>query len=264
MYGKKIDIVVLTLLLAFSTSLAYFTRPTFLGNVAVFSIIFSVPPTAYLALRAPKNWKKICISMFVFGVLFLFPFDLIAEYTHTWDTLSYVASYRILGVELAVDNLIWGMFMTMYTITFYQHFMPNEKTSQMSPRLRYAVVFSIIATIIILAILFKYPSLLSWRYPYLFLGIAAIVPPIALGFYKPFYIPKMTTITIYFFFFYFIQEIFGLRYNYWIYPGNNYIGWVNVVGVTFPFEELFFWMMLYAPTIVSYYEIFVNKSVIRK
>lgn len=260
MRSKRNDFIVLMVLLFLSSVLVYFTKNTSYGNVAIFSVIFAVPPTIYLALRDEKNWKKIFISTFVFGVLFLFPFDLIAEYTRTWDTLSYIFSYHIAGVELTVDNLIWGMLMTMYTIIFYQHFVSRDKTSQISPRLVSAVILSIIVTCVIVAILFKYPTFFSWRYPYLVLGMLAILPPLVLGFRKPSYIPKMTTIMMYFSLFYFIQEIFGVTFHYWAYPGNNYIGWVNILGITFPFEELFFWMLWYAPTLISYYEIFVNNE----
>lgn len=90
------------------------------------------------------------------------------------------------------------------------------------------------------------------------MGIGAIVPPIFLGFKRPKLIRKMAETAIYFFFLYFIFEIVAVQLKWWIYPGNNYVGWVTIFNTTFPFEELFFWMMFYAASLVSYYEIFVN------
>lgn len=42
----------------------------------------------------------------------------------------------------------------------------------------------------------------------------------------------------------------------WTFPGDQFIGWVNMLGVRFPFEELLFWFMLAAIGILSYYEFF--------
>lgn len=52
----------------------------------------------------------------------------------------------------------------------------------------------------------------------------------------------------------------------WVYEGNNYIGWISLFNTSFPFEELFFWMMFYAASIVSYYELFIDDhtKVLRK
>jgi hypothetical protein len=49
-----------------------------------------------------------------------------------------------------------------------------------------------------------------------------------------------------------------VRLGYWAYPGTQYIGSVTLFGTTFPFEELFFWMLFYAPTLVAFYELFVS------
>ena len=90
------------------------------------------------------------------------------------------------------------------------------------------------------------------------MGIAAIIPTILFGITRPKFIKNMAETAIYFFFLYFIVEIFAVKLNYWIYPGDNYVGWISVFGTTFPFEELFFWMLFYAATLVAYYEIFVD------
>ena len=71
----------------------------------------------------------------------------------------------------------------------------------------------------------------------------------------------MALISIYFFSLYFFAELTAVNLNWWIYPGNNYIGWVTVFNTTFPFEEFFFWMMFYAATLISYYEVWVNNDI---
>ncbi len=257
----KIDILVLIILLIFSNIVSYLTVGTPLGNVTMFSIFFAVPPTIYLMLRSKKDYKKIFISSFLFGFLFLFPFDLIAQYTRTWDTLSYLFIYHIAGIKLTFDNLIWGTLMTMYGITFYQHFiLKNIENYKISKKLMPTLIITLIMIIFILLLIFIHPVFFLWRYPYLVMGTLAILPLLTLLLHKPYYLKRMLICEIFFFFFYFSQEIFGVSNHYWVYPGNNYIAWINIMGKVFPFEELFFWVMLYVPTLITYYEIFLNKE----
>jgi len=61
----------------------------------------------------------------------------------------------------------------------------------------------------------------------------------------------------FFFFVWFLAEIVVLKTAGWTFPGQ-YIGMVTILGVTFPLEELFFWMLWYSVTIISYYEFFLD------
>jgi hypothetical protein len=51
-------------------------------------------------------------------------------------------------------------------------------------------------------------------------------------------------------------ELTGLELQLWTFPGTHFIGWVDLLGYKFPFEEFFFWFVLSAITILSYYEFF--------
>lgn len=259
MPGKIVDFIVLIILLLFSAAFMSLTNHTSFGNVAIFSAIFALPSIIYLSFRSPKNWKKIFISTLVLGLLFMFPLDLIAQYTHTWDTLSYLFPYRVAGVKLTMDNLIWSTLMTMYTITFYLHFFSQKTSSKISSRILPTTIISLIAIVIIPSIIIIDPKFfLNINHPYLVLGTLAIVPTFMFAFRNPVYIPKLLKVGIFFSSFFFIQEIIGMNSHFWNYPGNNYVGWINILGMRFPFEELFFWMMWYSPTLTAYYELFVD------
>ena len=60
----------------------------------------------------------------------------------------------------------------------------------------------------------------------------------------------------YFFFFAFVYELTALKLGWWKFIGNDFIGWVSIFKLSFPFEELFFWFLLLAMAILSYYEFF--------
>jgi hypothetical protein len=254
--NKGKDVVVLILFIILAAIYAFLTKDLFIGKALFVGMAFAVPPMIYMGFRKPKNWKKICVSAVLFGVLFAFPFDSIAEYTKTWTSVSLIFPWKIFGVE-PIDNLLWYALMTAYTVTFYEHFIDRDKNHHLSRNLKYAIwpgVFASIALIFILVLKIN----IHFRYPYLIMGLAAITPPILLGLKHPPLIKKMLYTALYFFPVYFIYELFAANYSYWVYRGNNYIGWVTFLNVTFPFEELFFWMIFFAASLVSYYEIFID------
>jgi hypothetical protein len=55
-------------------------------------------------------------------------------------------------------------------------------------------------------------------------------------------------------------EVLALRRGYWNFPGDSgsYIGWVTVLGASFPSEELLCMVVLGAPSIVATYAIYKN------
>ena len=56
----------------------------------------------------------------------------------------------------------------------------------------------------------------------------------------------------------FTWEVVGLTFQYWTFPGQDYLAVVTFFSQSFPIEEIIFWMLLYPVTIASYYEQFVD------
>jgi hypothetical protein len=245
-------------LLALGSIYAYITRNLFIGRPLIVGAVFSLLPAFYLCFRRKKNWNKIIVSVIVFGGIFGFLCDFYSEYTKAWHVVPLVIPYRILGVS-SLDDILGFMMMTFLTVVFYEHFVEHERNKHISKNLDKAILPGIFAIIVLLLIYFLNPNLLQLQYPYFYMGIAAILPALFLAYNKPQFIKNMAETAIYFFFFYLIFEIFAVSYGYWIYPSNSYIGWINLLWIRFPFEELFFWMMFYAASLVSYYELFVDE-----
>lgn len=255
--GKKIDIIILIIFLFLGVTYANFTKGLYVGRSAISGFFLTIPPTIYLSLRKKKNWHKIAISTLLFGGVFGFIFEFIAEFNQSYSVISVLFPFKLFGV-LPLDNILGHMMMTLLTIVFYEHFVDREINHHISKNLPHALLPSLFAIVFILFAFFFRQSLIRFSHPYFYMGIAAIIPPIYLGFTRPQFIKSMILTAIYFFFFYFVVEILAVRLRYWIYPGDNYIGWVTVFNTTFPFEELFFWMMFYAASLVSYYELSVD------
>ena len=76
-----------------------------------------------------------------------------------------------------------------------------------------------------------------------------------LGFPK--FLNRYLKIAAYFFIFNFIYEVTAVKLNQWSFPTRNQlIGMVDFMGAHFAVEELIFWMVLTAMSVVSFYEVF--------
>lgn len=257
MMSKKHDLLILILLIFLGVMYATLTQSLFIGRATISGAVSLILPVIYLGLRKKKNWPKIFVSTLVFGGIFGFIFEFVMEYNRAYSVVSTLFPFKVFGV-MPIDNVLGHMMMTCLTVTFYEHFIDREKHHSISKNLWHAVLPGVAAVAIIIITFFVKPDVLTMRYPYLYGGIAAISAPLYLAYKRPQFIRNMAETAAYFFFFYFIIELFAVNLKYWIYPGNNYIGWVTFMNITFPFEELFFWMLFYAATLVSYYELFVD------
>ena len=255
-HNKRVDIVILSALLFVGVLYGVLTKGLFIGTALITFSVFTIPPAIYLTLRRRKDCKKVLLSAAIFGILFAIPFDFFEEYTGSWHAVSLVIPFKILNIE-PVDSIIAHIEMTILTVVFYQHFIDNEQSAKISKRIFLAISLSI-GALFTLGVLYIYsPMSLNVTYPYGYMGIVALIPPIFLAWRKPNLIQNMVATSVYFFVLYFCIEMIAVRNMFWIYPGR-YIGWVSIFDVSFPFEELFFWMMLYAICIVSYYEVFIK------
>jgi len=259
MNGKRVDFLVIVGLTFLDFVFGYFMQGTFWGKPTVVGILALLPAIIYLGLRKKKNWEKIAVATLVFGVLFGFLFEFRVEYTKTYVVPMALTLFPSWFGFFQPDILIGHAMMACFTIVFYEHFIERDRDHHISKNLIYAVLPGLCAAaVMILAFYFK-PSLLSkGGYTYFHMGVVAIIPPILLGFFQPKFIRNMVETTIFFFFLWLAYELFSVKLGYWIYPGNNYVGRVFLFGISFPIEELLFWMLFYAASLVSYYELFVD------
>lgn len=251
--NKKIDFVVVCvwILIGAGISLLFSLKPLIGGVISL------LPPAVYLIFREKKNGKKIFWAVLIFGAIFGFIFDFAETANRAWVIERLVFPWRIFGFYPLLDDLIGLMLMTLLIVVFYEHFLDDEKNPRVSKNLIWALVPS---ALVLISILFVYninPDFLKIPYAYLIGGLLAIVFPLLMGIYKPRILGKLAKIVAFFFGVWFIAELVTLKTGGWIFAGQ-YIGQVEIWGLRFPFEELFFWIMFYAATIVSYYEFFID------
>lgn len=256
--GKRIDIVILILLAALDIIYGLVTKNTFFGKPIIVGVLGLLPAIIYLGLRKKKNWKKILIATLLFGGLFGFIFEFRVEYTQTYIVPAALTLFPSLFGFLQPDIIIGHIMMACLTIVFYEHFVERDIDPHISKNIIFALLPATCVAIVLILQFYLQPDLLRTHYSYFRLGIAAIIPPILFGFFKPKFIKNMAETAIFFFFLYLAYELEAVKLGYWVYPGNNYVGWITLFGISFPIEEMLFWMLFYAASLVSYYELFVD------
>lgn len=252
-----IDALIFTVLVLLGSAYPWFVRGTALDNPMIWPFVVAVPIAVYLGLRKHKNWKKILIGTFVFGVLFGAVLEYMAHITSVWQVPTTIFPFRILGAS-TIEALIGYLPMTLFVLVFYEHFFDKDITHKISPRIWYAIIPALIMWAVIIFLHFVSPSKLIFSYAYVKMGIAAIILMIVQIIRLPRLFSKYAKLAVSLFFAFFIFEIVGVTFNYWIFPGHEYLGMVYVFGQRFPIEEIIFWMFFYPATIAAYYEEFID------
>jgi len=121
------------------------------------------------------------------------------------------------------------------------------------------LLYSVTALVIIIFLFDR--TLLKIPYSYLWLGILIWLVPIVLFLsrYRSFF-AGFLKVDLFFFYLYLVYELVGLKLGLYTFPGTHYIGWISILGFSFPIEEFVFVMCLGGFAACMYYEFFTNKN----
>jgi hypothetical protein len=229
-------------------------------NAITSLIFFYIIPSVILSAYMPQRIKKsLFVSTFILPLIIIG--DCIAEYTGSW---FYAPSFpfKLSNFITSIDALLWGFFHVYFVIMFYQYFFEKSYFKKIwDEKSKEALVGTIgIFTIFLLALII-YPAILNIPYWYLAFGILGFLPIVIFeDFRYPMVFPKLLKTGIFFFYLNFVYEIVGLKLNWWSFPGKQFIGYISLFGETFPFEELFFFLIFFTLAILSAYEYFFNRE----
>ncbi len=219
-------------------------------------IIFYGIPSIYLSFMMKKNVKNAAVFSLV-GIIPMIVIDYIAHLTKVWEVTNSIIPFRLFGF-VTLEVLLWVIFAFYFTVMFYEYFLDKHITHKLyKPRFKYLIISILALFSLFLFLLFGFPQFLRIPYFYLIFGVILILIPIVFELFEyPRFYTKFFKAQAYFFYLNFIYEITALKLGWWIFPGNEFVGWVSVFGVEFPFEEFFFWIMLTALAILTYFEFF--------
>jgi len=251
--NKKRVIALFILWPIVATLLSFVLKTNALGSVVLFLII----PSIYLSFLLKKSVKKVLLFSLVTSVPVIIVVDYIAHATKQWLVPNSVFALRILGL-IPLEDIIWAFFSVFCVVMFYEYFLePHHETKIWRPRMNVLTAIFIGLLVVFLLCYLLAPSILLIPYAYLWMGIVVIfIPTIIEIFRKPILLPKLLVVGAYFFYLELLYELTALKLGWWLFPGSQYIGMVSLFGLQFPFEELFFWIMLFAIGILIYYEPF--------
>lgn len=254
--GKKeritIDFVLLLIWPIIASIISLVLKPNYLISIFLF---FGLP-AVYLSYLAKKHIKKSLIFSLIFGLIFGIIIDYIASLTKTWSVIS-LFSFKLFN-HVLIEDLIWGVVWIYFILMFYEYFLDQHVTKEnYNKNMKYLIIILLSLLVLFFFFLLTSPTLLNIPYFYLTLGIIFIFLPLIFFILKfPRLITKFFKAGAYFFFLSFTYEITALKLGWWAFPGTQFIGWVEFLGLKFPFEELFFWIMLGAMAALAWYEFF--------
>ncbi len=252
---KTQDIIWLFLINAFAIIASFVFEANFLTS----TVLFLGVPSLYLLYREKIHFNKIFLASISFGIFFGFVFDFIAELNKAWDWRGGLLFGKVLGV-VQIDVMVWFFLWIFHIFLFYEHFIDRKKLkSNLSARGLETFIVSVFSVILLITVYNFFPNLFYLSKAYLKLCLVILVPFLVICYKKPKLVWHTAPMVAYFFFVYLTHEITALRLGQWSFPGD-YIGWVNIVGVSFPLEELIFWIILSSLIGGVYYELSFDNS----
>ncbi|OGG01607.1 hypothetical protein A2Z33_07495 [Candidatus Gottesmanbacteria bacterium RBG_16_52_11] len=211
-----------------------------------------------MSFRTPARVKKTLVFSLLISVPMGICIDIIAAFNNSWFVPVTVFPFRLFGT-VALEDLIWGFFFIYSPVIFYEHFLDKGK-HRLSDRWVKYLAWPVIALVLIfITVYFSSPELLVIPYSYFWLGVIFfLLPSVTFLSFFPRLLSKYVKTASYFFFLALLFELTGLQLKQWTFPGGNFIGWIDLSGFRFPFEEFLFWFILGAIGILSYFEFFAD------
>ena len=230
---------------------------SYLGSIFLFFAL----PSVYLTVRKPDFLKK-GLLVILSGVIFSFIVSYFAVRDGSWYD-STIFSFRLLN-GFPLEDLLWFPGWFYFVVIFYDYFIDRPKGGKEDPvNHRYKVLIEGLVGVLLVFLSFyifaeKYLHI-PYFYSVLMIGLG-VLPLILELYYHPHLVFKFSKVIIYFFFINLLHEIVGLSGGHWVFPGQRYIGWVKLGSLNIPFEEFFFWMLIGAGYILTWYEHFLDND----
>lgn len=254
---NRIDLMILICWTILVTFLALVVFKT--GKPYILTFFYWVVPTFYLFWRYKLSIKKVLLGSLLIGFVIPLPFDFLSNFNEAWfiPAKALWIPIKLFNV-LPIDELIWFFFLALYTITFYEAFVDDGRVLRISKNFFKALIFYFSVSILVFFFFFIFRNSLTVPFPYLTIVMFFSFPPIIYLLRKrPEFMGKFSFAMAFFFFVALNFEVTAVSLGHWGFQGE-YIGTVTLFGQTFPFEEFFYWILLYPATAISYYELFVD------
>lgn len=245
------DAVVLVAMPLFASWFSLWARTSMIFS----TFLFFGLPAIYLSIKTPHA----ILRTLVFSLIMALPVNLVIDYlAHAMNAwfVPTVYPFRFLGL-VPIEDFVYT-FLFIYAVTiFYEHFLDRSNHNILDKRMKYLIAGLLILVVVFAALYLNGVDFSKSPLPFSVLGLIFLLTPLVL-FLTHFvrFISKYVKVAVYFVALQLLNEITALKLGYWTFPGSNYVGWVQTAGVKFPLEELFFFIIIGAVAILTYFEYF--------
>jgi len=232
------------------------------ANFLTSTFLFFGVPAIFLSWKNPKIAPRILI----FSATLTIPLAIIIDHFAVLDEAWYIPNptfpFRFFGT-ITIENIIWAFLLAWFVILFYEvFFRPARKFP--APN-HFSKLIILLGTF--LAIFFILMSIRpNFHIPFAYFWSGTVLGAIPVGIFlikKPkLHLPLLKTAG-FFFFLAVILEPISLYLNHWTFPGENFVGWIEIAKFRFPIEEFVFYFCLLPITICVWWEIFGNYQDLR-
>jgi len=233
--------------------ISFWMKPNALYSIILFLLI----PAIYLSFKGTEFVKKSLLFSVIIAIPTMIVIDYIAQMNQTW--LMYSSSilpFKFFGI-VTFEVVLWAVALIYLIVMFYEYFLDRHFTKKLyTEKLKYLLII-LLVFFSLFVFRFYEGSIFRIPYFYLFWGILLLFIPVVLQSIKHFQTTaKFFLALAYFFYLDFIYEITAIKLGWWSFPGREFIGWVTIMNIRFPIEELFFWMILFTLGVLTYFEYF--------
>lgn len=250
---EKIDLIELMIFPLIAGLIGYGLRVNFFWSILLF---FGIP-ACYLSLRSPKFIKRAAVFSALVSIPCVIIVDYIGHLSRQWVVPDSILSFRFFG-QVPIEDLVLAFFNFYIVIVYYEYFLDKHFSKILLPhRLIKLLVLILIAMAVFLLLYLFLPNKLYIPYFYFLVGFVVFLIPVCIQLARyPKFTAKFFYSASYFFYLTLIYEITAQKLNLWIFPSHQVIGWVSMFKISFPFEELFFWIAISSMTILTAFERF--------
>lgn len=248
--NKKFDAGLLIVFAVLAPLVSFY----FETNLLISIFLFYGLPAIWLSFRLPQYIKKAAFFSFL-GATMFFMVDYVAVLDGAWF-VSTIFGFRLLGF-LPVEDSIWFFLAVYVVVMFYEYFDDYGLHKTRHTRLKYlAILIGLMIIFFIVSLLF-YPDFLIIHYAYLWIGLVFSITPIivVLSVYRGLRLKFLRT-NFYMVCLHLPFELIALRLGQWSFPGDNFIGWISLLGVRFPLEEFLIYISMTGIAFLAYYEFY--------
>ena len=254
--SKRIKFIIILLINIAVLFTAYFLNTNHLITTL---LVFGIPGI-FLIIQIPKRSIRILIFALLATILWGPAFDVITTLNGMWLTQKSTIGITLFNLS-PIENWIWLFLIIVFALSFYESFLDKGRAKVVIKKFdKIAIFLGALFSIGIFTAYLANQHMLISKYAYIFIGITnLVIPSIVYYWLNPSLLKKSIPVSFYFFLYFLSYEYVAVGHGHWTY-GNQLLGNITIGSVSFPLEELIFWMIFSIPLCIAGYEYLVDDN----